>query len=193
MAVYTDLNNSELLDLLKEDDQLAFAELYDRYWKHLYVIAKNRLSSSGVAEDLTHDIFEDLWSRRHSLKIEALEHYLSRAIKFSIFNYIRKESRMQQWDDSAFQSLEYSHNSTEEYLSFKEKVEKLETGISSLPRTCQLIFRYSRQDHYSNQEIADKLGVSKRTVENQISIALKRLRKLFYFLTVSLILIAVLH
>ena len=68
MKEYQLYNNQMLLDLLAESDEVAFTELYNRFWKKLFAIAYNRLNEVQAAEDIVHDVFASLWANREKIK-----------------------------------------------------------------------------------------------------------------------------
>lgn len=132
------------------------------------------LNDKAAAEDIVQDIFLDLWRKRHELSIENTSSYLFSAVKYRVLNYIRKNKVPM--TDLDFVDKFNTLNSTEEFIDFKELRQTLDDAISDLPDQCRKVFTMSRFDHMSNKEIAEKLNLSLRTVENHISLALRKLR-----------------
>ncbi len=163
-----------LLQRLKENDPEAFEKIYDRFWQELYVFAYNVLKDEAVCNDIVQDIFVDLWERRHETEIQNLPAYLRRAVKFRCLKHIRSGKIAQHH----IQRIEQIHfiNQTEDNLYYQELNVILSESINQLPTKCQEIFRLSRFQHLSHQEIADHLGLSLQTVKNQISKACQQLR-----------------
>ena len=93
MSKYSTFHDAELVNLLTENDKDAFSEIYTRYWKKLFAVAYNRISVESICEDVLHDVFTDLWIKRKAKSIDNLNAYLATAVKYSIFNHIRKVSR----------------------------------------------------------------------------------------------------
>ena len=89
-APYTTYTQEQLLLLLAQSDEAAFAEIYNRYWERLYVIAYNRLAEKETAEDAVHDVFTGLWQNRGKAEIQELENYLAVAVKFNVLAKIKK-------------------------------------------------------------------------------------------------------
>lgn len=173
-SLYTDL---DLVGLLAQDDQLAFEELYTRHWATLYQSAFFILRDKDACMDMVQDVFAWMWEHRHTLQVKSVKAYLKAAVRFKMANYIRS-GRVR---DSFFQELANYTPSTlppgsEELAEAKELQTIIQHAIVQLPQKCQEIFRLSREERLSNQEIANRLGVSVKTVENQMTIALKRLR-----------------
>ncbi|SUJ26178.1 RNA polymerase sigma factor [Sphingobacterium spiritivorum] len=176
MKAYESIPDSELLLYLAEKDHTAFTELYTRHWKVVYAICLNRIKEPAIAEDLVQDIFLSLWTHAQPQNIRNLEAYLFQATKFSIIKHINKSQKhLYTNEHGLFDQLE-DYN-LDEVLHYKWVKELIFQEVEKLPLKTQLIFRYSRQDHLNSKEIADKLDISPRTVENQISKVLKILRK----------------
>lgn len=150
--------------------------LYERYWEQLFSIAFAKCRDREMAEDCVQDVFVSLLNHKHPQEILNLQAYLAKAIKFSIvrsiYRYIRTEYVDEYVEESAIDQL-----SLEEALEEKLLKAYLFDKVEELPPQCRLIFKSSRQDHLSNQEIAEKLQISQRTVENQLSKAMGILRK----------------
>ena len=183
MSQYDKLPDEQLISLLKQGDEKAFAALYGRYWDKIYVVACNRLGDPAQAEEIVQDIFVKLWDHRYTLKLKyTLSTYLSVAVKYRVINYLdhlyslrNKEARLP--DSSLLIS-----SSPEELLFEKELREQLEATVKRLPEKCQLVFRMSREHGMSNKEIAHELSLSERTVENHINRALKDVKGNFMIL-----------
>lgn len=127
--------------------------------------------------DIVQDVFAWMWEHRHTLQVVSVKAYLKAAVRFKMANYIRS-GRVR---DTFFQELaNYTPSNlppgAEELAEARELQAIIQRAIGQLPQKCQEIFRLSREERLSNQEIAKRLGVSVKTVENQMTIALKRLR-----------------
>lgn len=176
MTKYSNYTDQELIHLLKESDEKAFTEVYNRFWRKMYAVAYSRLSNSSTCEDIIHDVFADLWTRRNELDIRNVNAYLAQAVKFSVFKSIRDSARMHDWSDQLYAEVPSGESSIDERIDSKKKLSFLYQEIDRLPTKCKLIFKYSREEYLNNSEIAKKLGVSNRTVDNQLSNAKRRLR-----------------
>ncbi|MBT28862.1 MAG: RNA polymerase sigma-70 factor [Thalassobius sp.] len=174
-ANYKDYHNSsdqDLFDEIKRGDQQAFNELFNRYWKSLYAFSFSTFQDSNLSEDATQEVFTSLWEKRQKLIIQNIRAYLFQAVKFQIAANIRK-SRFTDLHIKTIDKINYIRD-VEEQMNYQELDKKLENTLQELPERCREIFYMSRFEHLSNQEIADKLNISKRTVENQISRALQK-------------------
>ncbi len=167
-------SDSDLLESLRSGDYRAFEEIYARYWARLFKSANNLLRDQEQSIDLLQEIFVSLWIKRESVTIENLSAYLYGAVRFQVSNHIRHQKiRESFFDEVKALSLRFE---TQDRYDIVELEDVLDKGINRLPRKCREIFRLSRYEHLSHKEIADRMGISARTVENQIGIALKRLR-----------------
>ena len=153
---------------------MAFSQLFDKYWKSLSNAAYKVLKDRDAAHDIVQEIFIDLWSKRKSLSIDHVSSYLHTAVKYRVINYIQKhEIPMLSLDFvDGFRNL----NTTEELLNLKELDRLLKQSVNELPEQCRKIFCMSRFDYMSNKEIASRLNLSIRTVENHIAHAIRLLR-----------------
>lgn len=176
MQLYASYSDSDLLRLMAGDNEAAFAELYKRFWDTLFAIAYNRLQSIQAAEDIVHDAFLSLWHNRQKIEAPSLRNYLATAVKYMVLARLRKIGSARKYEQSE-KPVTTSWVSPEHNLHFKNILEKVKQEINNLPEKCRLIFRYSRELGLTNQEIAERMHLSPKTVENQISKALRKLRK----------------
>lgn len=177
------MSSSKLTDLelwfaVKRSDQRAFSSLYDRYWSKIYTTSYSYLRDKELAANVVHDVFTSLWLRRDELMIQSFEAYVTRATKYIIFRNLSqlRKNLMEYEDDLERKLKDDTTNRGEERLVQDESMRIIRHYLSALPARCQEIFSMSRFDQLSNEEIAKQLGISKRTVENQLTYALKHLR-----------------
>ncbi len=170
---YTD---KELIQLLQIDDRKAFEIIYRSYWERLYAVAYNRLNSKENAEGLIQEIFTELWEKRSRLFIhKSLASFLFTALKYKIFNLYASQSVRRRYINENKKLVTEHCNETEEWLSFEELYGLIESEVNKLPEKCNLVFRLNQKGQTSG-EIAEQLGVSKRTVEGHLDQARKKLR-----------------
>lgn len=175
MGNYQLYENDLLLDLLSKDDELAFTELYNRYWKKLFAVTYNRLKEIQSAEDIVHDVFASLWANRRKSEIESLENYLATATKYMVLAKIKKIQKERSYTNDSHQ-IRVIDFQIETSLHYKRILEIVKTEVENLPERCKLIFKYSRNDGMPIKMIAQKLDISPKTVENQINKALRQLK-----------------
>ncbi|PRD57163.1 RNA polymerase sigma-70 factor [Sphingobacterium gobiense] len=187
MIIYRDLTDNELYLHLHQDDESAFTEIYNRFWKKLFTIAANRIGNLEEAEEIVQDIFTSLWNKRSDMVLRSdLASYLAVSVKYRVIKSMDRQYNEKRYVDSLL-GTGLVDDSTQQKLAFEELQNELEKHIQMLPEKCQLVFRLSRQDGYSQKKIADELGISEKTVEAHLGKAFKRLRaRLAGFLTTLL-------
>ena len=166
--------DEQLVHLLKVGNVEAFNEIYARYWKLLLYIAGKRLDNIAEAEEAVQNIFTDLWARRSSLEIKrSLKYYLAAAVQYQVMSILGRSSRLVQ-----IEGIEENPSAmhADQRLNFQELEEQLLQLVHSLPERCRLVYQLSREEGLSNKAIAAQLGISEKTVENQLTKALARLR-----------------
>lgn len=176
MNYYYLYDDENLLSLLKQDDELAYTELYNRYWERMVTFAYLKLQSGADAKEVVQDVFLDMWNRRSNLQTPGNFHaYIAGSVKYKIFTLLAKRKK----ELSNYQKLQtrLASRSTEEWLSYDQLREDLEKAVLQLPEKCRLVFKLSRESGLSTSEIASRLQISPKTVENHLTKALFRLRK----------------
>lgn len=176
MIVVTPLSDSELLALMGEDDRAAFSEIYNRYWRLLYQSAWNVLRDQEACMEVIQEVFVWLWEHRAGLQINSLPSYLKAAVKYKVTDVLR----VNKVRDACFVNLDeldaINLSFEDEPLEIKELKAVIAQMSAKLPARARLVFELSRNEQLSNREIAEKLGITEKTVENQITIALRKLK-----------------
>ena len=176
MAVYSKFNDHELTVLLKQEDRLAFTEIYNRYWAEMYYHAFKILKDEEGAKDVVQDIFSNLWLKSSALHADTkLSGHLYITVRNKVFNLIAQNKVRSDYLTSiaAYMTEEVAESSL---LDEKELMELVEAEIRNLPPKMREIFELSRKEGLSHKEIAKKLGLSDQTVKKQIQNALKVLK-----------------
>jgi RNA polymerase sigma-70 factor (family 1) len=166
-----------LLPLLRDSNEGAFTEIYQRYWDKLFVTAMHRLGNMDEAREVVQDVFCNLWRRRDTLRLEySLNTYLSVAVKYEVLNRLAVKDRQQRYQLHISRNWEEAAPDTENLLSFKELQEQLAFLVKALPEKCRIIFQMSREKGYPRKKIASELGIAEKTVEAHLSTAIRKLR-----------------
>jgi RNA polymerase sigma-70 factor (ECF subfamily) len=177
MTAYVTHNETELIQLLRQGEEGAFTEIYNRYWKVLFNVAANKTDSLAEAEELVQDLFLDIWKRRTTIDITSnLRAYLAVALKYRIINLLAKRQRKIRFDRYAGKKLSIVDSSTEQWLGFHELNERISRLVADLPDKCRLVYQLKKEEGYSQREIAARLRISEKAVEAHVSRALKALR-----------------
>ena len=170
-------DDNEILELLNKNDDRAIELLFDRFFEYLCAVVYRVIHDYEAARDVVQDIFMDLWKKRETLNIQtSLRPYLRRAAVNRGLNYIKRRRIVPNDDEEAALEIVSKTPSGQAHLERNELEKRIYSVIESLPPKCKLVFAMSRFENMSYQEIADALDISVKTVENQISKALKILR-----------------
>ncbi|MBC8033634.1 MAG: hypothetical protein H7Y03_05775, partial [Chitinophagaceae bacterium] len=124
-----------LSNLLSKGDELAFSEVYNRFWKKIFTIAYNRLREIESAEDIVHDVFASLWANREKAGIESLENYLATAAKYMVFAKLKIKGRERAFNQQSIQTP-VPEMSVENALHFKRVLELVRYEVEKLPEKC---------------------------------------------------------
>lgn len=172
--------DNRLIALIRENNQLAFTALVNRYWEGLYRHIHARIGHEEDTKDILQEIFISAWKSRETIYTDAngtIASYLFKAARYAIINYF---SRPQQTicNEALLESLllHQSTGSAQEMLETKELEQQVIDELDRMPERLQLPYRLSRYSQLSTREIAAQLSLSEQTVRNNISLTLHRLR-----------------
>lgn len=176
MGQYSKHSDHELIDLLRLDDRTAFDELYGRYWQSLYQMTWNVLRDKDACMEVIQIVFVWVWEHRLSLNMHSPSAYIRSAVKYKITDILRSNKVR----ENCFVDLESLETEnlifTENPLELKELKAVIAQLSENLPERARLVFDLSRNEYLSNKQIAVRLNISEKTVENQMTIVLKKLR-----------------
>ena len=171
---YTD---NELAALLKQGDQLAYAELFERYKGVLYAHAYRLLENHDETEDIIQDVFLTLWQNRADLKINSsVSSYLYITVRNRIFKLFTRKKVAVRYIESLQKFKDKDRNYTDEKLLERELAAIIEREVESLPEKMRKVFLLSRDGAHSYKEIGEQLDISEKTVRNQVYNALQLLK-----------------
>lgn len=180
MVNYSELSDVVLTRLLQADDRAAFAEIYNRYKRLLFVHAHHKLRNHEEAEDVIHEIFASMWGRRLELSFTGhLAGYLYTAVRNRILDYYSKQHKESVYIQSLQKFMDEGEAVTDHMLRENEMSKLIDQEIAQLPKKMREVFELSRKSELSHKEIAAKLSISEQTVRKHIQHALKILRTRF--------------
>ena len=166
----------QLIEGLKAGEEEAFHSLFERYYLTLSAFAGKYLNDIEVARDIVQDLFVHLYEKRHTLLITAsLKSYLYQSVQNRCMNHLNSLKRRDDHHQNIGRTGDHA-TELEEQIMATELEQKIFQNINELPEQCKKIFLMNRMEGKRNGEIAASLNISKRTVETQISKALKILR-----------------
>ncbi len=167
-----------LVERLRTGDALAYRSLYLVYHKRLYAFAFSYFKSREISEEIVHDVFVKIWEWRERLDEKySFNSFIFTTARNIIIDTLRKYSVEQLYRKELQYRLDARHNRTEDELTFADYEAIARQAVEKLPRKRQVIFTLSRQHHMSYAEIAQSLGISQKTVENQMNKALKFIKE----------------
>ncbi len=173
---YTLLTDDLLVKLLYANDDKAFKEIYNRYWKRLYQTALTKIHTGEVAEELVQTIFISLWERRATVQIAHLESYLLRAVKYNVINYIHSFLVKEKHLTKIAASAVTEESNSDALVVMHELSLAIHTAIEKLPAKTKTIFKLSREENRTVKEIATEMNLSEKAVEYHITQSLKLMR-----------------
>lgn len=182
-VAYTD---SRLLDLIARHDQAAFELLYRRYWSQLYDAAFQRLKDHQQAEDIVQEIFVTMWARREFLNIYNLSGYLHTSVRNRVLNYVVR-NKVSGGFYQPFAALLVESDTADMVLLEKELLDLLKAYVEALPEKRKQIFVLHLYNHLSTKEIAEKLQISQKTVQNQLRTAIDDLKTRFIPIVIAVL------
>jgi RNA polymerase sigma-70 factor (family 1) len=171
------VSDNLLVTRIRQNDTDAFRSLYNRYSKKIYFFSLKYLNNSVEAEELVQSVFINLWENRKSLDAtNSVKSYIYKAAVNYIYNYLRKKTIRTRFIESEIQKGEIHSDLTYEQVFLHDLERSINSVVETLPSQQQKIFRLSRYEGLTHKEIASKLDLSVRTVENQMYRVLKVLK-----------------
>lgn len=172
------MNDHLIIDGLARRDKIIFDYIFNYYYSSLCAFSAQYINDRNTTEDLVQDFFVSLWIDASHLQIKSsLKSYLFAAIKNRCLDHQKHQKVTEKYRNFILFSAYSGSESTDHYFAESELRLAIQKSMEKLSPRCREIFELSRFKGVSNQEIADQLGISKRTTEVQISNALKILRK----------------
>ncbi|WP_430814843.1 RNA polymerase sigma-70 factor [Carboxylicivirga sp. RSCT41] len=171
------VNDIELIQGIERGDEAAYQELFLKYYTQLVVFARKVVIDDDLARELVQDVIVNFYEKRGEIKIHSsLKAHLYQSVRNRCLNQIKHSQIRRDHHANIYLTEKNSEAYMDDKLEETELEQKIFSIIQTLPAQCKKIFEMSRFEGITNQEIADKLELSKRTVETQISKALKVLR-----------------
>ena len=179
MELTPNIAEQQWLTGLRNDDESALRAIFDRHYPLLLGDIYRLIPDEYTCKDLAQEVFVELWRKRAELDIHtSLRAYLRRAAINRALNHIKANKRivLEEPEDK-----HYTPYDTANEIQAKSRQEDLEQALADaierLPEKCRQVFTLSRFEHLSHREIAEQLGISVKTIENQITKAMRMLRE----------------
>jgi RNA polymerase sigma-70 factor, ECF subfamily len=176
--IRTEPDNEAIIQLLAKRDENAFEQVFKTYYKKLHAYVCTLLKDEAFAEEIVQQVFFKLWERAGNITISgSVAAYLYRAVHNESLNHIKHQKVKATHQLHVAYSMKHHAEPAPKTLQAKELEQKIQDTLNELPEQCRTIFQMSRYEEMKYREIADALRISIKTVENQMSKALKILRE----------------
>ena len=172
-----ELPDHKIITELSNGNEIVYNELFTSYYQSLCMFARKYVEDLDQSEEVVQDVFVKIWKNRDQLiKISSLKTYLFTSVRNGCIDQIRKENvRKKYINETIKNSVDYYEP---EILPDDELADKIKAAINQLPKQRKKIFQMNKTFGLRYKEIAERLNISPKTVENQMGIALKQLREI---------------
>jgi len=168
------LSDKQLFKEVSEGDERAFQHLFTRYYPRMISFAGMMVKSPYAAEEIVQEVFIRLWEQREVLaEVKSPENFVFIVIRNHTFNYLRAAANEQNRREQLWEALQQRAADETITLEMQEADQFFEKILAKLSPQQQKIFRMSREEGFSHQQIADELQLSKDTVKKHIANSLK--------------------
>jgi RNA polymerase sigma-70 factor (ECF subfamily) len=159
---------------VQKGNREAFNALFNKYYQQLCRFCFHYVQSKDTTEEIVQDVFVNVWQNSAKTEIKiSVAAWLYTLVKNHALNYLKKEKTRKKYEDNAI--IEEEDKPAYDAEKFKNELEK---SMQKLPEKCRLIFQLSKSEGLSYDEIAEYLGISKKTIENQMTIAFRKLKEM---------------
>lgn len=171
--MYSTLDDNDLFAYVRKDDELAYTELYNRYWQKLYFLAHKYLKSDAEAREIVQEIFFVIWAERKSLSIASFPAYVAAMTRYAVYASVARKKRQLLKEGGEYPALS---GALSELLENKMMLEKISKLSSRLPEKCRLVFIRNKLLDQPLAQVAEDLHISPKTAEAHLTKALKIIR-----------------
>lgn len=169
------VDDASLLLQIKQNSKSAFNQLFEKYWESAYSSAYKRLKDADQAKDIVQDIFTHIWLHRATDDIRNFPAYLNTAIRNKVIKITSRQKTTHPFF-TPLQNLSEKAGNADQSVLWKEFYLAYEAWLNSLPPQRQIIFRLRFHEDLPTKDIASRLGLSRKTVQNQLGKAIEKLR-----------------
>lgn len=188
-TISVELSELTNIQLLAVGNEATFEQVFKTHFKALHSYAFTILKDEMAAEEIVQNLFLKIWERKEQLSIHSsIKAYLYRGVHNDCMNMLKHEKVKKAWQTYTTHHMEKETGPASQKILLSDLEEKLHKAMNELPEQCRTIFQMSRFEQMKYQEIANRLGLSIKTIENQMGKALKLMRlKLVDFLPLALL------
>ena len=159
------------------DDTQAYKQLFLLFYPSLVSFAVSITRSKEVSEEIVSDVFLKIWEKRQQLdKVENLSFYLFTAVKNKCLNQLQdQKNRVNLEINDAVIEFKSLYHDPEQRLISAETIKEIQKAVQDLPPRCRMIFKLVKEEGFRYKEVAELMQLSVKTVENQMSLAFKKI------------------
>lgn len=181
-----------LIKKKKTNEEEDFEVVFRKYFTKLVYFAMEYVADFETAREITQETMVTLWDKRHELNLKKdLSGYLYTLVKNRALNHLKHQLAIKKYQNYAqHRYLDYLLNQTAlnnfsfNYIEYKQLSKAIQEAVDSLPEKCKNVFIMSRYDGFSHREIAEKMNISVKTIENHIAVAIKKIKRhIFEFIS----------
>ena len=174
--MYHVAHDNDLFALVKQDNELAYTELYNRYWQKLYFVAHKHLKSDPESREIVQEVFFTIWAKRKTLVIDTFPAYIAAMARYAVYvSLARKKRQAEKISEEAIQQQTLTA-ALADLLENKWMLEKISALSAALPEKCRLVFIKNKLLDQSLTQVAEDLDISPKTAEAHLTKALKLIR-----------------
>ena len=168
----------DILEKIRSKDIFAFEKFYKQYFKRYYIVAFKYTKLHEASQEIVHDTFLKIWNNASVLKITvSLESYVYRSVINACLNYIKREKRDSEHQQKFMIEFNEIEEADEEPGRLENRLILIEHALGQLPPQCKKVMMMSKFQKLKQQEIADTLGISIKTVKNHLTYGFKKIRE----------------
>ena len=178
MVSKAEISDKQLAGQIKKGQTYAFDQLFDRYSQPLYRFSKSLLKNHEDAEEVVQEVFFRIWKKRDELnERRSFQSFLFSIAYNLIVDQFRQRVKDQKYEQFLIKQAQQNYLNPGNELEYKELKKQVNKAITELPEQRKKIYQLSRKDGLCYKEIASRLNIKSKTVENQLNLALKHIRK----------------
>ena len=171
-------SDKQLADQIKKGQTYAFDQMFDRYSQQLYRFSKSLLKNHEDAEEVVQEVFFRIWKKRDELnERKSFQSFLFSIAYNLIVDKFRQRVKDQKHEQFLIKQAQQNYLNPENELEYRELKKQVNKAITELPEQRKKIYQLNREKGLSYKEIAGRLRIKPKTVENHINLALKHIRK----------------
>ena len=171
------VSDSQLAAQIKKSQKHAFDQLFERYSQALYRFSKSLLKNHEDAEGVVQEVFFRIWKSRRAIdESRSFSSYLFSIAHNVVVDQFRLRVKEQKYEEFVIKQAQVTYMDPEDEMEFNELKSIVDDLVAELPERRKQIYRLSRVEGLSHKEIADRMSIKTKTVENQLNLALKQIR-----------------